>query len=501
MQTLPDEHDDNKRGELDWEHAERELEEVAKWLARATDVLAGPDASLAKRERALLLASNEACRRNLTQELESRAQAFNTKYLRADGKLYKRHQEGSAHYHSLCGSMHIRRPTYRAVGDRNGPTIVPLELAAGLIANATPALAYRVALGDAQCPGRQWEQQMVASLREPPSRSTLEPMAKTIGTAAQLAMPVLEPLVRKLERLPEQAHAIALGLDRTTVPMEEPRLGSRDPYRKRRKKPYVRRKPAPIEVNYRMAYVGTVTLSDAQGTALATFRYSASAEEGPARVVASMMADLQHAQQARRRQHRGPLVIGVVQDAAPELWSLLEAALRDLGISSWHPVIDRFHLTERLALALQLLPMQKVQREQYLERWRLDLERDDRAIDRIQSELKKRTKGYWRMCTVAHRQPVFADQRTLDEQLNYIRNHKSKMRYASARALGLPTASGTTEGACKSLVMIRAKRCGQRWHARGVNSVLALRSYYMSERLPAFWSVFAAHHQPQLDAA
>jgi len=499
MQTLPDELDDNKRWDLGRAHTE--LEEARKWLARAVEVLVGPNATFARRERTLLVVSNEVCRRNLAQELQSQADALSTKYVRVDGRLYQRHQEGSAHYHSLCGSMHIRRPTYRAVSDRNGATIVPLELSAGLIAKATPALGYRVALGDAQCPGRQWEQQMVASLRTPPSRSTLERMAKTIGTVAKLAMPVLEPLVRKLERLPEQAHAIALGLDRTTVPMEEPRLGSRDPYRKRRKKPYIRRKPDPIEVNYRMAYVGTVTLSDAQGTALATFRYSASAEEGPARVVASMMADLQHAQQARRHQHCSPLVIAVVQDAAPELWSLLETALRELGISSWHPVIDRFHLTERLALALQLLPMQKTQREQYLERWRLDLERDDRAIDRIEIELRKRTKGYWRMCAVAHRQPVFSDQRTLDEQLNYIRNHKSKMRYASVRALGLPTGSGTTEGACKSLVMIRAKRCGQRWHTRGINSVLALRSYYMSERLPSFWSAFASHNRPQLNAA
>ena len=68
----------------------------------------------------------------------------------------------------------------------------------------------------------------------------------------------------------------------------------------------------------------------------------------------------------------------------------------------------------------------------------------------------------------------------------------------SVRAFGLPTGSGTTEGACKSLVMIRAKRCGQRWHTRGVDSVLALRSYYMSERLPAFWSVFSAQHNAQI---
>jgi hypothetical protein len=378
---------------------------------------------------------------------------------------------------------------------------VPLDLRAGLIANATPALAYRVALGDAQCPGRQWEQQMIASLRNPPSRSTLERMAKTIGTSVKQATPTLEPLVRKLETLPAQAHAIALGLDRTTVPMEEPWHGRPDLYRKRRRKPYIRKKPEPVEVNYRMAYVGTVTVSDAQGTALATFRYSASADEGPARVVASMMADLQHARQARRRQQRSPLVIGVIQDAAPELWSLLDAALRASGVESWHSAIDRFHLTERLAQALQMLPMQKVERERRLARWRLELENDNHAIDRIERDLRNKIRDYPRQCAIAHRPPIFADQRALDDHLNYIRNHKSKMRYASVRALGLPTGSGATEGACKSLVMIRAKRCGQRWHTRGINSVLALRSYYMSERLPSFWSVFSAHHRPMVQAA
>jgi len=501
MSTLPKERHNDKGNNLRWQLAEREIEEARRWLAQAVERILGPEASFAERERVLMLASNEACRRNLAQELQSLAQKFDTPYLRVDGRLYQRHQPGAAYYHSLCGSMHVERATYRAVGDRNGRTVVPLELGAGLIAKATPALAYRVALGDAQCPGRQWEQQMIASLRAPPSRSTLERMAKRIGTAAKVAMPLIEPLVRRLETLSPQAHAVALGLDRTTVPMEEPRLGCPDPLRKRRKKPYIRKKPSAIEVNYRMAYVGTVTVSDAHGTALATFRYSASADEGPNRVVDSMMADLEHAQCARRQQRRPALEVGVVQDAAPELWTLLETALRRLGITNWQRVIDRFHLTERLAQSLQLLPLQRVERERRLAAWRVELERDDAAIDRIERYLARQIRDYPGACTRAHRPPVFADQRVLQDNLGYIHNHKSRMRYASIRARGLPTGSGTTEGACKSLVMIRAKRCGQRWHPRGINSVLTLRAYYMSERLPAFWSIFAARNSIALKAA
>lgn len=75
------------------------------------------------------------------------------------------------------------------------------------------------------------------------------------------------------------------------------------------------------------------------------------------------------------------------------------------------------------------------------------------------------------------------------------------MRYASLRAVGLPTGSGTTEGACKSLVMIRAKRCGQRWHPKGIKSVLTLRSLYMSNRLDTFWRVFVDKQCPDIQVA
>ena len=40
----------------------------------------------------------------------------------------------------------------------------------------------------------------------------------------------------------------------------------------------------------------------------------------------------------------------------------------------------------------------------------------------------------------------------------YIKNNKQYMRYASLRKSGIPTVSGATEGACKSLVMIRTSR-------------------------------------------
>jgi hypothetical protein len=105
-------------------------------------------------------------------------------------------------YHSLCGPLPVQRATYREVGAHNGPTVVPLDLATGLIAGATPALAYRVALGYAQGPGRRAEEQMHADHRQPPSRSTLERLGKTLGTHTHAAAPRIEAVVRDDEALP-----------------------------------------------------------------------------------------------------------------------------------------------------------------------------------------------------------------------------------------------------------------------------------------------------------
>jgi hypothetical protein len=48
-----------------------------------------------------------------------------------------------------------------------------------------------------------------------------------------------------------------------------------------RGKPYVRAKPAPVQVNWRMAYIRTVCLVDKYGEAIKTYRYAGTAAEDP----------------------------------------------------------------------------------------------------------------------------------------------------------------------------------------------------------------------------
>jgi hypothetical protein len=138
--------------------------------------------------------------------------------------------------------------------------------------------------------------------------------------------------------LPAGAHALVIGLDRTTVPMEEPRSASATATtrRKARTTPYVRTAPGPVDVHYRMAYVGTVSVVDRAGAALVTRRYAIPSTADPATVTARMMADVRRARVQAPR-----LPVGVVQDGAPELWTLIRTALTTgTRLRHWHEAVD-----------------------------------------------------------------------------------------------------------------------------------------------------------------
>ena len=233
---------------------------VQSLVATLRQLPAAPGQSFDSMESTLLTVANEAVRIALEAELQARANGF-AEHLRVDSREYRRHESGRVQYHSLCGPLWVERATYRRVGERNGPTIVPLDLEAGIVQRATPALASAVTQWHADAPSREVERQMKAAHRRPPSRSTLDRMARELGIRFKQLLPTIEPVVRSQEELPDGARGLCLGLDRTTVPMEETD-GER------------------VRVQYRMAYIGTVSITGEEGKALVTRRYVAPAHEG-----------------------------------------------------------------------------------------------------------------------------------------------------------------------------------------------------------------------------
>jgi len=463
-----------------------EVQRLAEQLQRTVDSLVVEGASFAEHERVTLDVTNEAARHVLQQQLERLESELGRDVL-VDGVLYREHEQGEVTYHSLCGGLPVRRSTYRRVGERNGPTLVALELVAGLIERATPAMARNVAQGYGKHDMRSHGEDLEAAARRPPSRTTLESMAKRIASATRQQTPSIEPAVRRGEKLPAGASGIVVGLDRTAAPMEEERPEGATPKtrRKKRETPYVRTPPAPVDVNHRMAYVATFAIVNDEGEAVLTRRYGGSPEHAAADLVDRLMADIRWA-----LSHKSTLRVGVMQDGAPELWNLIRPALdAEPLVTTWTEGIDIYHLDERLAKALKCIERSPAKRRETLDEWRKDFERRDSAIDVIEYYLIKR-----------YDQTPASKQSDLWEQLVYIRNNKDRMRYVTLRIAGLPVGSGVTEAAAKTIVGKRAKG-GRRWHDDNLDAVLNLRAIYCSERLTRFWLHFSQHYTARVQPA
>jgi hypothetical protein len=446
------------------------------------------DMSFENLESILLRVTNEAVRRHLQGRLQRIADAFGNE-ITVKRRRYRRHQPGRARYFSLCGSMMVNRWTYRPVDERNGKTIVALDLAAGVVQCATPALAFAIAQGVAKAPIRSVEEDLVAAFRVPPSRSKMDRVGRELGRQVDGAVEEIEPLLRQREMLPIGAKAINLGIDRTTIPMEE----STETERKLPKLKFVEGIGATIEpveevkpkvvVRYRMGYVATFCITDENCEPLVTRRYAAPAHDGPNRIIERIKADLERALEQNPR-----LTIGIVQDGAAEMWNLMRGMLdsipqlarpRQMGIPRhWKETIDRYHLMEKLSLVLELLlPRNQRRRAEVYAGWNTALDHHANAIQKIEKWINDQKRG--------------ASQRVQAEIERiiggYFAHPPQQFQYASLARFGLHQGSGVTEGACKSLITMRAKRSGQRWRRVGISSVLAIRSLLESDRLPAFW--------------
>ncbi|MBI3927916.1 MAG: hypothetical protein HY319_20410 [Armatimonadetes bacterium] len=145
-------------------------------------------------------------------------------------------------------------------------------------------------------------------------------------------------------------------------------------------KPYLRMPPSPVDVNFRMAYVGTVSLTDQYGEGLVTRRYAATPSEGADDVLHGMMADVRNA--VRRNPQ---LRVGVVQDGAREMWNLVRSALKQAAVPHWLEAIDRYHLNERLGKVLRIIEPNPDARTPQLRSWHDELDTDDSTIDRVEA--------------------------------------------------------------------------------------------------------------------
>ena len=81
-----------------------------------------------------------------------------------------------------------------------------------------------------------------------------------------------------------------------------------------------------------------------------------------------------------------------------------------------------------------------------------------------------------------------AAAQTVRKEVNYLRSHRERMDYGSAKAKGEPLGSGAMESTCRQY-QVRFKRTGQFWSQTGDEALICLETFRRNDR----WQLLFPH--------
>ncbi len=366
--------------------------------------------------------------------------------------MFRRLNQPSA---GVCSALRcearVERTLYRQMGVKNGPTIVPMELRAGIVEGRyTPAAANASALLAQALPSREADAVAKAMKVLPHSRSAQFRAGVALDTAWEGLPDDVKTRVADSMKIPDKAVAVSVSADRVSMPMAGPRAPTPDDIERGVKNP--------ISVNFRMAYAGVTTLYDDQGEALLAIRHAHAPTAGREAILDALREDLRRLTERRPDLKRKVVALS---DGAPEMQSIVDHAVEGFEVVA--RLTDFWHLAEHLGKAISSTGRYA---NDLLSDWKWDLLNHDDAIDDIEQELRS-----WAL--------EFGDEplpEGLYDALTFIENRRERLRYASIHAAKLPIGSGTVEATCKTIVETRMKRAGSRWKEEGGQAILALRA-------------------------
>lgn len=232
------------------------IDEMVEKLRREERERLGPNATFEERQDAGFEIMSEVLRKKTDVDLGD--QVTDAEEVDVGGKKFRRLQQASsATYFSRFGAHRVDEALYREVGVRNGPTIKPIELRAGIVEHMTPDMARVVGGLSADHNSRELERTLRAVGHVPPSRAFLQGRVSQMGEEIADGAAELEAAARDVEELPKGVASVSCGLDRMSVRMGEP-IGASCT----RAEPYERTPPPAKEHHYRKAWVGSVSVYD-----------------------------------------------------------------------------------------------------------------------------------------------------------------------------------------------------------------------------------------------
>ena len=385
-------------------------------------------------------------------------------FVRIDGKIYYR-LGGLVEktYSTKRGDVRLNRHVYRPLGEHNGATACPLELAVGMVQGQwTPGCATAMAYVAQELPERSAAKVAARLGAMSYSYSSFQRIRSVVAEHWEKDRDIFEEQVIEAVDIPENTCRLAVSIDRVSLTMKEE-----------------------TGIKYRMAYCGTVTLYDGEGEPLKTLRYGRIPYEGAHILREQMRYDVE----ALLRRCLG-LEVVCLSDGAKELCNILD----DDYPQACARYIDFYHVVEKLAAAIKAYANYRPLRRSaanIIDDWRLRLLNNESAIDELEAVMIR-----WNV-----RHLEVGDKKPVHEALTYIENHREQMRYVEARQKGHPIGSGHVEACCKQLVQSRMKRSGQRWKEQGGQAVLTLRSLATDARWDVAMDVLMPTFRQSVEAA
>ena len=424
--------------------------------------LQGVEADRTGAAKAVTEAEVDAVTSNLGLEYKRRslqALDIDARGIFVDGKPHARVGRYEATYFAKEGPVTVTRSLYRERGVRNAKTVDTVGLRSGAAGYWLPDAAVSAAFLLQQGTSREAEATGKALGVLPYSRSSFERIGHEVGELHSVVRDDVETALIDSYEVPAEARSISASVDRVALPMEEPR--AKPPGRPRRGAA-----KRPIDRQWRMAYVGTVTLHDGQGDALHTIRYGRMPELGGDDLLTGMAADV-----VALMKKRPCLAVVLLCDGAQEMVDLLDNhPNRDsLGVEV-HRLVDFWHVVEKLGEAAAFIHGHAG--SAVLDRWKGLLLNSASAATRILNEL------YDSDLSEAAHGPI----KPVGAAITYLQNQRPRMGYSGARAEGLPIGSGNVEATCKSLIGQRLVRTGSRWKTETGQHIIDLRALALSGR-------------------
>ncbi|MCO5168814.1 MAG: hypothetical protein M9894_20940 [Planctomycetes bacterium] len=380
-----------------------------------------------------------------------------------NGVTWRVAHRGEKKFMTTFGWVTVERPLFRS--ERNGPTRCLVSERAGLFQDKwTPRAAKLAALATAELPFARAEELFQQLGGMAPSKTLLQRLDRTLLALWEADREKLDARLRRGTPIPKSAALVVVSLDGVMVNM----IGSGRAEKKARTK--AKGICAKGPAGYKAAAIGVLSLYDAAGARIATWRMGRMPEQNKTAVKAWLRAELQWV----RRQRPDIRVVGAA-DGAVDNWSFLESLDPDI-----QKVVDYFHTVECLTRELDKAngPHSLDTQKKLGEMKRLLLEEKDGArrafakLDRIRQKAGMKPRL---------RKPRTGRYRTFYD------HHRDRMDYATLREEGVPIGTGVTEGTCRYLVVDRLRRSGMTWSAEGGQAVLNLRSLVVSERFEAGW--------------